>query len=264
MWLLCASVLPAQIELFMPFLNGVQTGTNKLIPVRVVNFDSIVSIQLAVRWNPDVLRYSNIDQLNNLPFLSSNNFNVTNALDSGYIKFVWEGPNSFPGTSVADSTTLFRLRFAVIGPDTSSSPIKITEIKNSFPQLDFEIVKVIRPDSTLKAFELEECTLTHGFVAVGFTVATDEPGADDPFQLQVSPNPFSNNTHIAFFTEQTADVQIMILDAAGRLVFQKDMSQLPSGAHDLYIDQAIFSTKGAYYLNIRSGAQTAVRTMICK
>ena len=262
LWLACSGALSAQVGFSMPFINGAETGTNKNLPVKVTNFDSIVSMQFVIRWNPSVLKYYNIAQFG-LPGLDITDFNVQRALDSGYVRLLWEGPNSFPGVSVPDGNTIFRLSFTVIGQDTSSSPVKLTQIIDNFPTTEFEIVKVISPDSTLAAFNAQQCNITQGFVAVGFTVATEEPNIQNPLTLKISPNPFSNNTYAEFYLEQSTNVQALVADATGRILFTKDMPQLPSGKHAIDIDKAIFQAKGAYFMIIRAGSQMSVRPMIC-
>lgn len=219
-------------------------------------------MQYVIRWNPAVLRYLTIDSFQ-LPNLSLNNFNTQRALDSGIVKLLWEGPSFFPGISRPDNATIFRLRFNVIGPDTSSTAVRFTEITNTFPFLDFEVLKVISPDSTIGMLNEQQCKLKNGFVAVGFTVDTKEPQDPDALQLTLAPNPFSENTQVEFYIAQTADVQAIVTDVSGRILFQKDMPQLPSGKHGININKAIFPAKGAYFLTIRTGSQSSTRTLIC-
>ena len=262
LWLCFNAALSAQIGFSLPHFNSVASGSNKALSVKVTNFDSIVSMQYVIRWNPAVLRYITIDSFQ-LPSLGLSNFNAQNALDSGIIKLQWEGPNFFPGISRPDNSTIFRLRFNVIGLDTSSTFIKFTEITNTFPTTEFELVKVIRPDSTLAPFNILQCNLKHGFVAVGFTVATTAPEDQDPFALSLSPNPFSENIKAEFYLAQTADIQIVITDASGRILYQEDLPQFPAGTQAININKAVFPAKGAYFFTIRTGLQTSSRTLIC-
>lgn len=261
LWLCCSSALSAQkIGLSMPFVNDAAPGSNKSLSVRVTNFDSIVSMQFVVRWNPAVLKYLAIDNFGQLPGLDINDFNTARALDSGYVRLLWEGPNSFPGVTAPDDATIFRLRFNVIGPDTSSSQIKFTEIKYSFPQTEFEIVKVVRPDSTLQAFNEQECDLKNGFVAVGYTVAAHE-AAQQELEASVSPNPFSSGTDAQFTLLESSDVKILITDVTGRLVSEKILTGLTAGVQYYHIDPAPFHAKGTYFLTIIAGSQRCIRPL---
>ena len=262
LWLCTSAALSAQVGFSLPFVNAAAPGTNKTLSIRVTNFDSIVSIQFVLRWNPAVLEFQTIDGFG-LPNLSLSNFNSLHALDSGIVRLVWEGPNSFPGVSAADGATIFRLRVKVIGADTSSTFIRFGEITNTFPTTEFEVIKVVNPNGTLAAFDETQCSLTHGFVAVGYTVATLEPDTQDPLALTLSPNPFSENTKAEFYLAQSADVQATIADATGRILFQKDMPNLPFGQQGITIEKAVFPAKGAYFLTIRAGSQITTRSLIC-
>ena len=246
----------------MPLVDEAVPGSNKLIPVSVTNFDSVVSMQFVIRWNPEVLKYLTIDRFGVLPSFTISNFNAQHALDSGYVKMMWEAPNSFPGVSVID-TTIFRLRFNVVGADTSSSHIYFTEIVNSFPAIEFEVVQVAGPDSSLVAHGLEDCSLQNGFVAVGYTVATNEPDGGNIKGLSISPNPFSESTHIEYNLEQKADVKALVSDATGRVLFQKTILDNPAGNHQLTLDKTLFPAKGAYFFTIQTGSQNLTRSMIC-
>ena len=201
-------------------------GSNRLMPVKAINLDSILSLQLLIRWDPTVLRYVTIDQLG-IPGLAFNDFNTANALDSGYIRLQFEGNTALPpGTSVADSTTVFRLRFNVIGPDTSSSPVKITELL-TFPPLIYELIKV-RPDTSTVGYYIGDCAHTNGFVAVGYTVSATEPQANT-LPISLAPNPFLVSTTLQYFLEETTDIQIVISNMLGQVVFQKQILLIING-----------------------------------
>ena len=260
LWLCCSCAVSAQLGFKMPYVNSATQGTTQNLPVTVTNFDSIVSLQYVIRWNPLVLKYVKVDNFG-VPGLSTANFNATHAVDSGYVRLQWEGP-IFPGVTLPDGATLFRLRLNTIGPDTSSSRVLFTELTNTFPATYFEAVKV-QADTTTEIFEEAACVLKHGYVAIGFTVAATEPESGSALALTAAPNPFSEGTYATFSIEYTADVQVVITDATGRILFQKDMPKLPAGKHGIEIDKAIFPAKGAYFLTVRAGSETSVRTLIC-
>lgn len=218
-------------------------------------------MQYVIRWNPSVLKYLTIDNFGAVPQLDIADFNATHAIDSGFLRLVWEGPNSFPGVSVPDGTTIYRIRFNVIGADTSSSSVRFTEIVDGFPQTEFEIVKVVNPDSTLQAYDEHACDLVNGFVAVGFTVATEEPDGAE-LDMAVAPNPFSESAHVEFSLTQQSDIQLVVTDVVGRIVYQKNISSLPQGKHGIDIDKANFPAKGAYFLTVHAGTQVCVRPIL--
>ncbi len=251
--LLIISRLPAQrVGVYLPVLNEVEPGQTILMPVSVVNFDSIASAQFVIRWDIAVLKYKNLTSFN-LPDLSSGDFSWTNALDSGMLRFQWEAGNSFPGISVADSTTIFRIRFDVVGEALTGSPVSVTE---SFPTL-FEFSKV-NADSSLTAIPLDSADIDQGFVAVGYTLSTHTPGAGD-LPARIFPNPFSETADIEFSLNEPADVQLLISDVAGRVIFQKTILRSAPGLQKTNIDGTQLRDKGAYFLTLRTATQSCVR-----
>lgn len=264
LWLVFATVtLSAQgPSFYFPLLDSVTSGAIAPIslPLKVVNLDSVVSMQLAIRWDPKVLQYHSIVNFN-FSNLSISDFNISRALDSGYVRVQWEGPSSQPpGASVPDSTTIFRMRFKAIGPDTSSSPVKITELLN-FPPTYFEIVKV-NADSTNEDYLLPECPHQNGFVAIGFgLVSAGEPTVNE-IPLSLAPNPFSVSAQLNFILDETADTQVFITDVMGRIVFQKNFFKCLPGQHGMVIENSMLAAPGVYSLTVQAGRKIATRSFV--
>ncbi len=261
LWLLFGAVsLSAQgASFYFPFINNAAPGSNKLMPLKVLNFDSVVALQMVVRWDPKVLKYLTIENFG-LDGLTLSDFNTARALDSGFVRLQWEGSNFLPpGISEADSSTLFRMRFNVIGADSTCSPVEITELL-TFPPLNFELVKVL-PDTSNVGYNLDECPHTNGFVCVGFTLSADEPVTNE-IPLSLSPNPFSVSSQLKFDLDETADAQVFITDALGRIVFKKDFYRLPPGQHGMVIENGMLGTPGLYFLTLRAGRKTATRSLV--
>lgn len=261
LWLFFGALsLSAQgASFFFPFLNNAAPGSNKLLPLRVVNFDSAVALQLVVRWDPSVLKYINIDQMN-LPGLVGSDFNTSHAIDSGYIRLQWEGDTSLPpGISVADSSIIFRLRFNVIGQCDTGSAVRVTELL-TFPPTNFELVKVL-PDTSNVGYDLEDCPHTDGFVAVCYTVDAQEPRATE-IPVSLSPNPFGESSHLQFELTETADVQVLVADAMGRIVLEKNLFKAAPGQHGMVIEKSMLAAPGVYSLRLQAGRKTATRTLV--
>lgn len=252
--------LPAQgVSFYFPTINNAVPGSTKLMPLKVVNLDSVVSMQLVVRWDPKVLKFVNIDSYN-LPDLSGPDFNTTRALDSGYVRMQWEGPTSNPpGTSLPDSSTLFRMRFTVIGADSSSSPVYLTELLN-FPPTYFEIVKVLA-DTSNAVYLLPDCNFVDGLIRVGFTVSANET-LEFGIPVSLAPNPFLVSGQFQFELLESADTQILIFDSMGKKVFEKNFSTLPAGQHGMVIENSMLGAPGLYSLTLRAGRKIATRNFV--
>lgn len=252
LWLSAVSTLSAQVGFSLPFLNDVDSGTVITVPVRVSNFDSIVAAQFVVQWDPEVLSFVKVI-LYNLPGMDYLDFGLTEAQDSGIIRFAWEAPSgSFnSGVTVADQTAIYRIQFNVIGQISAGSALTIAEI----PPTDFEVIKVGHP-----ALTIDSCEIVNGYVAVGYTVATAEP-EKNTLPVRIAPNPFSDATRVVFDLKSDEIVHFRLTDAAGRLVEEKKMS-LPPGQHGMEIVSDQLQENGIYYLIIRTATRSCISPLV--
>ncbi len=233
-------------------------GSNKIMPLKVVNLDSVVSMQMAFRWNPKVLKFLTIDNFN-FSDLGLVDFNTTRALDSGYVRMQWIGPSSAaPGVSAVDSSTIFRFRFNLIGNDTCSK-VLITELL-SFPPTYFEIVKV-RTNESNEDYLLSECPITEGRICIGIASAAQEPNANE-IAFSLWPNPFLVEAQLEFYLDETTDTQVFISDVNGRIVFEKKFLSLTPGQHGMVIENSMLAAPGVYALTLQAGRKIATRTFV--
>jgi hypothetical protein len=252
LWPTAISTLSAQVGFSLPFLNNVDSGTTVTVPVRVSNFDSIVAAQFVVQWDPEVLSFVKVI-LYNLPGMDYLDFGLTEAPDSGLIRFAWEAPTgSFnSGVTVPDQTAIYRIQFNVVGQVNAGTPLLITEI----PPTDFEVVRVGHP-----ALTIDSCSIENGFVAVGYTVATHEP-EKNTLPVTITPNPFSDSFRVVFDLETNEIVHFRLTDAAGRLVEEKKMSLSP-GQHGMEIVSDQLQENGIYYLIIRTATRSCISPLV--
>ncbi|MBU6341279.1 MAG: T9SS type A sorting domain-containing protein [Bacteroidetes bacterium] len=244
--LTCTCYLHAQpIQVLLPVLNQETTGNLITVPVKVINFDSVLSAQFVIRWNPSVLTFFSLSSYN-LPELNAQDFNIENALDSGLIRFAWESPNNTIGTSKPDSSIIFKIKFTVTGPLLSGSPIQITE---SFPTL-FEITKT-NQFGGLIPINISQAGITQGFVAVGYTVSGEEP-LPVPLNLKITPNPVQDLVRIQYELPEAGPVQIRILNFLGQVCYTQLFDHLESGLQILDIPANSSINHGMYFLHIES------------
>lgn len=252
LWPSAFSALSAQVGFSLPFMNDVDPGTTITVPVRVSNFDSIVATQFVVQWDPEVLSFIKII-LYNLPGMDYLDFGLTEAQDSGLIRFAWEAPSSYfnSGVTVADETAIFRIQFNVTGQINEDSPLLISEK----PPTDFEVLQVGHP-----ALTIDSCEITNGFVAVGYTVSAGEPD-HNTLPVVIRPNPFSSVSTVVFDLESDEIVHFRITDTAGRLIEEKKIS-LPPGQHGMEIVSDQLQENGIYYLILRTATRSCIRPLV--
>lgn len=230
------AMIAAQVGLSLPVINNATTGQVVTMPVTVLNFDSISAAQFVLRWNPAVLEYQSVSNFN-LPGLDIEDFGLTNALDSGYIRFAWTAPFLNSGVTLADGVAIFNLKLKVIGGVGTGSEVRFTEL---VPTIYFEIV-----NANGQTFNINQALLDHGFVAVGYTLNTPEPSGA-LLDAQLNPNPGNGDTCLGLELERAATLQYMITDGAGRC-FQRRTLELTAGMHRLDIAASDLPA-GLYYV----------------
>ena len=244
----------------LPVINNAFTGAIINPAFSVTNFDSVTSLQFVLRWDTTVLQFQEVYALN-LNNLKMDDFGLLNTQDSGLIRFQYEASSSLAGTSVPDGTEIFRLRFKVIGATGSGSGLQITE---SFPTA-FEVTQV-QPNSTILAYGIESSApfdsvqITNGFVAVGYVVSTREPAAKTTLPIQISPNPFTDFTQIAFHLDQPSAVRMTLTDVAGRVVRTANWPE-SVGDQSIRISAAGLPVHSTYFLTLQTATQACVQPL---
>jgi hypothetical protein len=110
------------------------------IPVRVVGFRNLLTLQGSLNWNPADLRLDSISGFGPAQ-LALNNANFgTSQAGAGRLSFSWNDPSS-NGISLNDSTTLFTLRFTVLANSVKSIPVSFAENPTPMEAYDATLLK---------------------------------------------------------------------------------------------------------------------------
>ena len=123
---------PAQSEevLYLSFTDAsAQAGEEVCIPLTAKGFTQLLSNQYTVSWNPDVLQFGRIRDLN-MPKLSLQNFGTTQT-DKGVLPFVWIDP-TLQGVSIPDGQPLYTICFEAIGKSGQDSEVQLVEQPTAF------------------------------------------------------------------------------------------------------------------------------------
>lgn len=231
----------AQVGFYFPTYSNMSPGLVLNFPVRVLDFDSIVSTQFVIRWDPAVLQFQEIGGFG-LPDLNSDKFGLTEALDSGIVRFVWWHNGN--GVSRPDSAAIFNLKLKVIGAIPSSSTVDFTE---RLPNTVFEVV-----NAGGQFFTIQTARLFNGLVTVGFPVSAAEP-EPSAWTAAVYPNPVSADSRLWLELPETTDLEYFLSDFSGRILFRKNFT-LPSGKHGMEIANPLTKQGSVYFLTVRSAS----------
>jgi Cohesin domain len=251
-WLLAHLPLAAQVGFSLPVLNNVRGGAFVDAPVRVTDFSRVVSVQFIIRWDPKVLRFEAVNQFMLSGIDANDSFGLSNALDSGIIRFRWI---NLIGPTVADNTPIFNIRFSVVSGANSSTPLIFSELRPAFP---FE---VLLRDNTVFSLEQSRSKLRNGSVAIGFSLSNKEAVANAA-QTHIAPNPFHNYTRVTFGDMATGiPLTIGLTDLSGKKILSKTLTPLETET-GIVIDNAGLEQPGIYLLQVQTARSSWVKPLI--
>ena len=242
--LLYCSTVSAQVGFKMPTYTNTVPGQAVGLPVSVVNFDSVFSIQFVIKWDPAVLEFQSIEHVvNPINIIDSLMFNL-NDTANGNIRFLW---NSNTYKSLQTGAAIFKLNMKVVGDDGTWTFINFSEID---PATVFEVVNIVNGQNVFTP--LDSALLTHGRVNVGI-VGSEEPYVSGASNLKIFPNPATAVTPaVTFHLPQSSDVVLRISDMTGRTVFQ-EVFEGAQGDNTRLLKDAQIPCNGIYYCQIHSG-----------
>ena len=115
-----------------PIFNISSTDANPAqiidIDFNVDNFSDLIAVQYSVNWNPDVLKFRTIKNMNtSVPGLNSSVFGTPQVfLDAGKFTLAWI-ESSLTQITIPDGSLFFTVEFEVVGDPCQSTLIAITE-----------------------------------------------------------------------------------------------------------------------------------------
>lgn len=112
------------VTLILPDLNG-PNGTQVTVPVKVKDFQNIISAQGTIQFDPTIVTYVSVQQFG-LSGMNSSSFGTTGT-GSGKLTFSWYD-GTLAGVSVPDSTIIFSITFSIIG---SNGQVSLLTFENT-------------------------------------------------------------------------------------------------------------------------------------
>lgn len=191
MLLLCFlfSALSAQsLRLSLPEVS-VADGETVTLPLTVMDFDSIVSLQLSINWDTEVATYVEFE-LDALPLLAVGDFQA----DQGELRLSWFD-NTGDGRTLPDGSVIARLTFTAMGDPGDFTPLLFTG--------DPLAIQIFKATMTPGEFDPVELEPDPGRIAIaaplGFAISSTEVscfGAADgaaTISLEVDPSEYNLN-----------------------------------------------------------------------
>ena len=211
-----------------------EAGTAIAVEFRADPLSDLVALQFALRFDPQALQLAKTESLGGLP-LTADNFGAYDA-ENGSLRLVWATDKSL---ALKQTTDVIRLTFNVLETGGRLSDLL---------QLDPETLA----GHVYNSLSMESDVL----LRFDASTAVGNPQAAAQVQLfQNWPNPFVSNTSIGFVLPEACEARLRILDAAGRVVAERN-KQYPAGRHEEAF--GLSATPGILYYELTTplGVQT--------
>lgn len=220
----------------------VQPGEKFILPLKVNNYENILSTQFFLRWDPNVLSFEKVLDIHT-PYDLEDNFGVPESNEEGDLSFVWFDTGSLSGISIEDDSTMFAIEFLVKGAFGSFSKVEFYEDTTNVSTVT-EVV-----DTSFQPIPVD---LQSAVISIGETVDAIYNNAPDKITVQACyPNPFAHHTTLRFRLTQSTTIRLSILDLQGKAVFE-EQRYYGIGQHDLNIKKDIFDQAGTYFIHLTS------------
>ncbi len=214
-------------------LNAGQTYT---IDFMAKDFRNILGYQFTLNFDQDMVEVLDV-ATGDLPKLSANNFGLT-LLENGAITASW---NNVEASNLKDDAVIFSVEL------TAKNTAKVSD--------------VFTMNSQFTLAEAYSTTEEMG-VAIAFNSENGTSVEGGDFELyQNRPNPFAQESTIAFNLPVAGAATLTIFDVSGKVV-RTISADFPKGYNVINVNRAELSGAGMLYYRLESGSYTATKKMI--
>jgi len=212
-----------------------KAGELVAVPLRVDKSADIAGIQFTLEFDADNLLFEGID--NGVVHVEQNNFALLNNYD-GVMTFSLDDQQ---GISLTNEDLLFTVYFEAKQSSSVSEDINLSS-------------KVTKAE----AYTLDSEVLDINFVT---RILTADGSYDGLEVFQNEPNPFSNETTIAFYIPETQNVNLTVYNAAGKVLVQES-NTYKSGMNEFRLTSDQLTADGILIYRIESESSSITKKMI--
>jgi len=209
-----------------------KAGDDIIVPVYANTFDDVFGYQFTIRFDESAFTFTGVNG-ESLPINDSNfGFNRT---DKGIITTSWNNDNA---VSLSNGQKLFTMRFK------AKKDIKTDHVIS----INSEVTPAVAYDSN--------------YNAMGVSLTKRSDNTPSIFDLKQNiPNPFHDQTLIAFTLGEAGAATITITDITGKMV-KVIKGQYTKGEHSILLNKNELGTSGVLMYKIESGKYTDTKKMI--
>ena len=247
--LLAALPVAAQININIPTIEAEENETI-YVDVTVEDFVDILSCQFSLHWDPTVIDFFNVTNLDGVDYLLQSSFNTTNT-ENGKFSLVWtDASTTVEGVTVDDGTLFFTMIFKVIGNGGTSTDITFEGDPTSIEIAD-NTGTVLTPE-----FQTGQINVS-GTSAVG-----DYADNEVLVGFEARPNPIgTQGTTLYFDLASYSHTLLSIYSFDGTLLYEQNRT-LGRGKQQVVLGPEVFPAAGIYLIELRSGNETIYEKIV--
>ena len=220
-----------------------EAGDEVELTLHASRFTDVQSWQMALGWDPAVLRFSAMQTLADELKMDASHVGLDH-VDQGILRLSW---SDTWGVRLIDGTDVLHLRFTALQPGQLQETFRIDRDALR-PEVVTELAGASGAMDEARGIELQWL---------------DQEGEDaDRFVLyQNKPNPFRDMTMIGFRLPEAADVTLTLLDISGQVITQF-RGKYPPGYHEISVPGEILPPSGLIYYRIEGPDFSETKKMI--
>lgn len=117
-------------------------GETGVVPITVLNFDTLGSLQFTLLWNPAVLQFDGVGSFNPVMQVALSDFN-TSLVANGVLSFSWT-TKTLDGTTLPDGAVMFDVSFTALGGGVTNVAFgDVPTVREAFRQNPVEQIPAI-------------------------------------------------------------------------------------------------------------------------
>jgi hypothetical protein len=198
----------------------------------------IPGYQFTLGFDTDLLEWEGVEP-GELEGVSEGNFGLS-AVDEGLITTSWNEETPREGS---EKITLFRLSFRAK---------QDLEVQNALFLSD----KMTKAEAYTRTYDVLGVNLV--FASAGVSNANSPKGYE---LFQNRPNPFADETIIAFQMEERGSARLTVYDATGKMIYQQE-AVFETGYNEVSIGKSDLPVSGVLYYQLEAGAWKDTKKMI--
>ena len=232
-------------DVSMQFENtSAPSGDSVFVNLNGAGFENIQNMQFTITWDPTIMEFRGWQSTMEILGLEASSFS-TRFVDEGKLTFAH---SIAPGAVTFTDSTLFALKFRMIGLDGQTSSLNITG----------DPLPILVTDNQ---FQPQNVNTESATVTIGMSTSVGDLINRQDALRPNRPNPFKDFTIIPFVLEESGPITLDIFNHTGVRVFSHNGNYSP-GNHQVKVMSSDLGASGLYYYQIVTKNGRSTRPMI--